>query len=338
MTKRTRWRRRIGAVAAAAIAVAAACSDPPRRSYDATVLFDEQTTPTLAGEFRSELVLSGVAPDGTLYIRTASVAGQRIWVRAPDGSYPPAPAELRAEVIESMAFDPMSGDLFVLSYPQGQAHIRRFHGDRVVQNLVPIKPDGGNFEENRKALGDEVGLFYDASSGSLLYADGSLYRIDATGAATVALPKPPLPEGHVGVDDDGEHDRRVAYAVNARTGTIYVAFTYFKATDKCRNRGGAVYRVESGGRLSHVAGGCVNGDDDYIDGGPYGLAADPTSDDLVAIGPGGAVDWISKGKSTTIYFPEEFETPTVVRGVGFDAAGHAYVGAGEKVAKITFRR
>jgi hypothetical protein len=339
-----RWGHTTWAVAVVVVLLGAGCSNPAPPRYEVTAVFDEITKPTLPDEERGELRLLGVAPDGTLYIETEIIPDLRqdvrtnIMVRLPTGAYAPPPVELDAEWIQGMAFDPASGDVFVLSFPQGRAQIRRFHGDRVVQDVVPTKPQGGNFEENRKAGGDEVGLFYDASSGSLLYADGSLYRIDATGTATVALSKPALPEGHVAANGDADRDNRVAYAVNPRTGAVYVAFTDFSATVKCTNRRGAVYRVEAGGRLSHVAGGCFNGDDDYIDGGPYRLAADSTSDDLVTTGPLGAVNWISKGKSTRVDFPDEFGRVDPVRGVGFDAAGDAYVGADEKVAKITFRR
>lgn len=328
------------AVALVVALLSAGCSSPMPPRYEVRAVFDEVTKPTLPGEYRSELGLLGVAPDGTLYIKTNIDGDPRetVLVRLPTGAYVSPPVDLAAEFVEAMAFHPDSGDVFVLSYPRGRAHIRRFNGDRVVQDIVPTRPEGGNFEERRKAGGDEVGLFYDASSGSLLYADGNLYRIDANGTATIALPKPAFPDGaYLTPEDDAERDNRVAYAVNPRTGTIYVAFTFFTATVKCENKGGAVYRVGAGGRLSHVAGGCVNGDDDYIDGGPFGLAADSTSDDLVATGAAGAVNWISKGKSMRIDFPEEFDA-FAIRGVGFDAAGHAYVGAGEKVAKITFRR
>ncbi|MCI0545199.1 MAG: hypothetical protein L0Z49_12280, partial [Actinobacteria bacterium] len=286
VTTPTRWSRitvALGVTVAAAL-FGARCSDPPRRGYDLTAVFDEQTKPTLPGESRSELRLLGAAPDGTLYIETyvPPAPTDTVWVRSPTGSYPPAPAELGAENVEAMAFDPVTGDLFVLSYPEGRAHIRRFHGDRVVQDLVPTNPAGGNFEENSNSGGDTVGLFYDSSSGSLFYADGSLYLIDANGAATVTLSRPAPPDEvyDAAGGPAANRDYSVAYALNPKTGVVYVAFFSLESTGKCLV-GDVVYRLEANGQLTHVVGGCVKGKDDVITDRLDHLVADPTSEDLV---------------------------------------------------------
>lgn len=340
-TRRSRITVALGVTVAAAL-LGARCSDPPRRGYELTAVFDEQTKPTLPGESRSELRLLGAAPDGTLYIETYVPPGptDTVWVRSPTGSYQPAPAELGAEWVEAMAFDPVTGDLFVLSYPEGRAHIRRFRGDRVVQDLVPTNPAGGNFEENSKSGGDTVGLFYDSSSGSLFYADGSLYRIDANGAAAVALSRPAPPdEMRDAADGPAHRDYSVAYALNPKTGAVYVAFFSLESTGKCLV-GDVVYRLEANGQLTHVVGGCDKGKDDVIIDRLDHLAADPTSEDLITWGVGGP-SWLSKGKSTPIFLSDLFPgrlPATVIRGVAIDGAGHAYVGVCEKVARITFRR
>lgn len=341
-TRRSRITVALSVTVAAAL-LGARCSDPPRRGYELTAVFDEQTKPTLPGESRSELRLLGAAPDGTLYIETYVPPAPRedtVWVRSPTGSYPPPPAELGAENVEAMAFDPVTGDPFVLSYPEGRAHIWRFHGDRVVQDLVPTNPEGGNFEENRKSGGDTVGLFYDSSSGSLFYADGSLYRIDANGAATVALSRPAPPDEMRGADGSANRDYSVAYALNPKTGAVYVAFFSLESAGKCVV-GDVVYRLEANGQLTHMVGGCIKGKDDIIIDGLDHLAADPTSEDLITWGVGGSANWLSKGKSTPIFFSDLFPgrfPPGVIRGVAIDGAGHAYVGVGEKVAKVSFHR
>ena len=326
-------------IAAGALAVvvllAAGCSERstgPR--YELTVIFDEHTEPTPPPKRDRDVRVVGARPDGTLYIGSqVEEESEVLLVRSPDGSQQPVPAELSTERIEAMATDPVSGDAFVLTYPDGWARIRRLHDGRIVQDFMPRTPDGGLFPPQERANDDTVDLFYDSSSGSLLYADENLYRLDPMALSTVVVPRPKPPgEAHDGVDAGGRDDYAVAYAVESKRGTIYVAIVSPKSTNNCRIAD-AVYRWADG-RLTHVSGGCVRGEDDLIEGGLFNVATDPVSGDLIGWGASGAMNWLSNGK--TIEIRGLGGDP--IRGVAFDGAGHAYVGTGGKIFKITFRR
>jgi hypothetical protein len=137
----------------------------------------------------------------------------------------------------------------------------------------------------------------------------------------LARPAPP-DEAHDAPDGAATRDYSVAYAVNPKTGTVHVAFFSLDSTVKKCLVGDAVYRVEADGRLAHMAGGCVNGEDDFIAGGLHHMAADPASGDLVTWGVAGAFTWLSKGKSTKVYFSDLLSgLPSgVIRGAAFDGA------------------
>lgn len=328
---KTPTRRKSGIVLLAAVIalLGPRCSQPPSKDPDVTVIFDRQTEPTVASSFDRAVAPLGAAPDGTLYVRVTQGGDESVRVRSGDGSYSPASREMAGEGIAAMVFDPLSGDPFVLSFPQGRAHIRRFHGDRVVWEVVPTRTGDGTFFEPTKGglYSDRMDLFYDSSSGSLLYADGDLYRIDAGGAATMVVPRPAPRNG----------GNRAAYAVNPTTGTVYVAFEDPRAPADCRVRH-AVYSVDFTGTMNRLAGGlCAKGEhaperDRVIFGPILGMAVDPVSGDLFWWYPGPELDRLSKSEILSI----DHGLFGTFRGAVFDAAGNAYIGVGGTVAKLTF--
>lgn len=145
-------RRKSGIVLVVAVIapLGARCSQPPSQDPDVTVIFDRQTEPTVASSFDRAVAPLGAAPDGTLYVLVTQGGDESVQVRSRSGSYSPPPPEIAGEGIARMAFDPLSGDPFVLSFPQGRAHIRRFHGGRVVQDVVPTRTGDGTFFERPK--------------------------------------------------------------------------------------------------------------------------------------------------------------------------------------------
>jgi hypothetical protein len=331
-TKAKRPTRRKSCIVMVATVIAllgSRCSQPTSKDPDVTVIFDRQTEPTVASSFDRAVAPLGATPDGTLYVLVTQGGDESVQVRSRAGSYSPAPREIAGEGIAAMAFDPLSGDPFVLSFPQDRAHIRRFHGNRVVQEVVPTRTGDGTFFKRAKGglYSDRVDLFYDSSSGSLLYADGDLYRIDAGGAATVVVPRPAPREG----------GNRVAYAVNPKTGAIYVAFEDPRAPADCRIRH-AIYSVDFTGAMIRLAGGlCAKGKhaperDRVIYGPILGMAVDPASGDLFWWSPVAELHRLSKSEILSV---DHLQFGTI-RGAVFDAAGNAYVGVGGTVARVTF--
>lgn len=344
--------------------LAVRCSDSKPKEPTVTVIFDDQSEPALTkvgpalnGEpgIPSRVVDPlGATTDGSLYLRIETSADTPggdpkvfLRVRSPAGSFLPPPTEIAREGIAAMAFDPRSGDPFVLSFPGQQAHVRRFRGDRVTEDLhlttsgdgAPLVYTLGSFPEASLPRGaDPLQLFYDASSGSVLYANGDLYRVDAEGRATIAVarPVPKVPGAPV------------VYAVDAKRGTIYVAFEDPKLPAGC-GYAYAVHRVEPGGSMTRLAGGVCgktkHKDRDHATlGGVDGMAVEPVSGDLFWWNlTGDGLHRLAKGKVTsttkaTCQFPQGRGPCGLTPGRTTAAVGdgNIYVSFGRVIAKVTF--
>jgi hypothetical protein len=280
----------------------------------------------------------GAAPDGSVYLRVRAERPGTFdpkvtyQVRSTEGSYLPVPPAMIDEGIFAMAFDATTGDPYVLSFPENRGHLRRFRGEQVEEDVALSKPDGTPLtytgdphpEVYTPDGSDLVQLFYDSSTRSVLYANGGeLFRIDAQGAMTVlrSRPVPRTKENHV------------AYAVDSKTGRLFVAFEEPTVPPAC-SYGYAIYRIEAKGSLTRLAGGVCdkgkNSRDRATPGGVDGMAFDSGSGALFWWSLWGGLQRFVDGEVTTT------KNELLARQAVIDGTGDVYVSLGPEAVKVTF--